>query len=123
MKENSDPASILLPEGILDYFALVDVHKSEKDYHLFLDELANPPAPSGYHSKGFSAQAVIQDFPLRGKPVFLHIRRRKWLNIKTQEVVTSTFDLAHLGTQISQEFAAFLKEDYRKDNNKHSNHW
>ncbi|MFI3294058.1 MAG: transposase family protein, partial [Rikenellaceae bacterium] len=92
MKENLDPISILLPEGILDHFALVDVHKSDKDYHLFLDELSNPPSETGYHSKGFTEQAVVQDFPLRGKPVYLHIRRRKWLNIKTHEIVTSTFD-------------------------------
>ena len=63
MKDNFDPTSILLPEGILDYFELVDVHNSGKDYHLFLDELSNPPAQSGYHSKGFTEQAVIQDFP------------------------------------------------------------
>ncbi len=114
MKDILDPISILLPEGILEYFALVDVRKSDKDYHLFLDELANPPAENGYHSKGFTEQAIVQDFPLRGKPVYLHIRRRKWLNLKTKEITTSSFDLTHLGTQISQEFAAFLKRGVSK---------
>ncbi len=114
MKEMKDPISLLLPEGILEHFALVDYHKSDKDYHLFLDELAIPPAEIGYYSKGFTEQSVVQDFPLRGKPVYLHIRRRKWLNIDTQEIVTSRFDLTHLGTQISQEFADFLKRGLSK---------
>ncbi len=114
MKSSQTPISLLLPEGILEHFALVDYRKSDKDYHLFLDELPIPPSESGYHSKGFTDQAVVQDFPLRGRPVYLHIRRRKWLNIKTQEVVTSTFDLTHLGTQISEEFAAFLKRGLSK---------
>ena len=27
---------------------------------------------------GFTDEKVIQDFPLRGKPVYLHVRRRRW---------------------------------------------
>ncbi len=31
-------------------------------------------------SKGFFPEAIVQDFPIRGKNVFLHITRRRWLN-------------------------------------------
>ncbi len=117
MKKDLSIADIILPAGILDLFEVVDVHFSGKDYHIFLDELANPPSDGGhYNSQGFTEQSVIQDFPVRGKPLFLHIRRRKWLNIKTKSVITSKFDLTQLGTQISQEFADFLKRGISKPN-------
>ena len=114
-KENiDDPLKLLLPGVIYDYFELVHTEISDKDVHLFLDEVHNPPKPVGYESKGFTQQSIIQDFPLRGKPVFLHIRRRKWLEKSTGKVLTNSYDLTHLGTQITAEFAAFLKGVYRE---------
>lgn len=109
-----DPLKLLLPGVIYDYFELVHTEISDKDVHLFLDEVHNPPKSVGYESKGFTEQSIIQDFPLRGKPVFLHIRRRKWLEKSTGKVLTNSYDLTHLGTQITAEFAAFLKGVYRE---------
>lgn len=109
-----DPLKLLLPGAIYDYFELVHTEVSDVDVHLFLDEQHNPPRAVGYESKGFTEQSIIQDFPLRGKPVFLHIRRRKWLEKSSGRVLTNSYDLTHLGTQITAEFAAFLKEIYRE---------
>jgi transposase len=109
-----DPLKLLLPKAIYDYFELVNTEASNMEVHLFLDEKHNPPESDGYESKGFTEQSVIQDFPLRGKPVFLHIRRRKWLEKNTGKVITNSYDLTHLGTLITAEFADFLKEVYRE---------
>jgi transposase len=109
-----DPLKLLLPGVIYDYFELVHTEVSDVDVHLFLDEQHNPPKVVGYESKGFTEQSIIQDFPLRGKPVYLHIRRRKWLEKSTGKVLTNSYDLTHLGTQITAEFAAFLKDVYRE---------
>ena len=109
-----DPLKLLLPGAIYDYFELVHTEVSDVDVHLFLDEQRIPPKSVGYESKGFTEQSIIQDFPLRGKPVFLHIRRRKWLEKSTGKVLTNSYDLTHLGTQITAEFAAFLKGVYRE---------
>ena len=114
MKEAVDPLQLILPAEIYQYFSLVSTHASDTDIHLYLDEKSIPPKEGLYNSKGFTEQAIIHDFPLRGKPVYLHIRRRKWLNIKTGEIVTSNYDLSHLGTQITREFADFLKGIYRE---------
>ena len=114
-KDNiEDPLKLLLPGAIYDYFELVHTEVSDVDVHLFLDEQHIPPKSVGYESKGFTEQSIIQDFPLRGKPVFLHIRRRKWLEKSSGRVLTNSYDLTHLGTQITAEFAAFLKEIYRE---------
>jgi hypothetical protein len=31
-------------------------------------------------SKGFFDEITVQDFPIRGHQVYLHIKRRRWLN-------------------------------------------
>lgn len=108
-----DPLALILPPQVFEHFDLTDSLNSKIDIHLFLDEKKVQPPKANYTSKGFTEQKVIQDFPLRGKPVFLHIRRRKWTNNETGEVITNTFDLTHLGTQITNEFAAFLKGIHR----------
>jgi len=113
-EEIQDLLKLLLPEVIYAYFELVHTESSDQDVHLFLDEQHIPPKAEGYESKGFTEQRIIQDFPLRGKPVYLHIRRRKWLEKETGQVITNRYDLTHLGTQITAEFAAFLKDIYRK---------
>lgn len=109
-----DPLKLLLPGVIYDYFELVHTEVSDIDVHLFLDEQHIPPQAVGHESKGFTEQSIIQDFPLRGKPVYLHIRRRKWLEKITGKVLTNSYDLTHLGTQITAEFAAFLKDIHRE---------
>ncbi|MEG1699934.1 MAG: transposase family protein, partial [Alistipes sp.] len=83
-----DPLHLLLPKELFNYFELIDSQVGEHDIHLFLDEKSIPPQGGHYHSAGFTEQRIINDFPIRGKAVFLHIRRRKWLNINSSEVVT-----------------------------------
>lgn len=109
-----DPLQMRLPKELFEYFEVVDSQVGERDIHLFLDEKSIPPRDGHYNSQGFTEQRVINDFPIRGKAVFLHIRRRKWLNVSSGEVVTSQYNLTHLGTQITEEFAAFLKGVYRE---------
>ncbi|WP_455583188.1 ISAon1 family transposase N-terminal region protein [Flavobacterium oreochromis] len=61
-------------------------------------------------SKGFFEEITVQDFPIRGHKVYLHITRRRWLNEDTRQVVFRNWDLVANGTRITKEFAAFLKE-------------
>lgn len=74
-----DLASLILPIELLPYFEVVRVDKHEERIDLFLDECNNPPKqPYTYLSKGFTDERLIQDFPLRGRAVFLHVRKRKY---------------------------------------------
>ena len=61
-------------------------------------------------SKGFYNEITIQDFPIRGKQVYLHIKRRRWLNNSTGSIVTRDWDLVAKGTRMTNEFATFLKQ-------------
>jgi transposase len=105
----------LLPEGILEYFDLTQVQKDQKGLYLHLEEKNSLPKEfqeqpgQVYHSKGFYPQVTIQDFPIRGQKVLLLVKRRRWENQATKEVVSRDWNLVQKGTRITAEFAAFLK--------------
>lgn len=102
----------LLPEEIFDYFEIVKVNIEEKRIDVYIDELNI--LPSAYskeklYSKGFHEPVIIQDFPIRKRAVYLHIRRRKWQIQNTREVISREWDLSAKGTRYTKDFATFLK--------------
>ena len=102
----------LLPVEIFDYFDIVNVIVSDNNIDLHLDERDSAPEEyQGYKltSKGFHATSVIQDFPIRNRSLFLHIRRRRWLVESTGEVVSRNWDTVAKGTRLTKGFAVFLK--------------
>ena len=106
---------LLLPEGTLDYFDLVDVKESVNEVVIYLEEKNIVPekyTDQDIESKGFYAPVFVQDFPLRGKKVFLNIRRRRWLLNKHNEYISRNWRMVAEGTRMTQDFASFLKELY-----------
>jgi len=86
---------LLLPEELFDYFDLINLEIIDNQVHVYLEE--ENIIPSEYTndkliSKGFHAPIVIQDFPLRDKALFLHIKRRRWLNETTGKVVSRNWN-------------------------------
>jgi transposase len=103
----------ILPAELLTYFTLEKVEEQGDDLHLYLEEINRLPSEfSGrrMESNGFHKESVIKDFPLRGRPVFLHVRRRRWLDLESKAVVCRDWNAVSKGTQYTQDFAAFLKE-------------
>ena len=106
-------ANLLLPEVLVTYFDLKKHEVKGEELHFYFTEQNNAPdADSGskLHSKGFFPEATVQDFPIRGKNVFLHIIRRRWVDQDTGTVITRDWQLVAKGTRITSEFATFLKE-------------
>jgi len=104
---------LILPEIMEEYFELTSHKKENETLHLYLKELNTVPIEYKNNklvSKGFFEEITIQDFPIRGYQVFLHITRRRWLNEDTGKVVYRNWDLVAQGTRITKDFAAFLKE-------------
>lgn len=104
--------SLLLPEGILDYFDIVNTVSDKSGLSIYLEEKNTPP--HGYNaealeSKGFYAEIRVQDFPIRGKKAFLCIRRRRWEVRSSKEIISRDWKLVQTGTRMTKEFAAFLK--------------
>lgn len=103
---------LILPKEILEYFAVTNITTQGKEVHLYLDERNEAPDQlkgEKLISKGFHPEAVIQDFPLRNRALYLHVRRRKWEVESSKRIVSRTWNLSAEGTRYSNEFAAFLK--------------
>jgi hypothetical protein len=103
---------LILPREILEHFIVTNLVIEPKGVYLYLDE--RNEVPDEYKnekliSKGFHPEAVIQDFPLRNKPLYLHVRRRKWEVESTKKIVSKAWNLTADGTRYSTEFATFLK--------------
>jgi hypothetical protein len=108
---------LILPEGLKDYFDLVDIEETEEHFVLSLDELNIPPEAfknTKTISKGFFDARTIRDFPLRGKPCYLKIRRRKWIIEDTGRIIFNDWSIAHTGTRMAHELTLFFKEVNRQ---------
>lgn len=104
---------LILPDFIIENYLLTHVDKSDERYHVHLEEKnyeENDPRRSHLLSKGYFPTITLQDFPIRGHKVFLHIKRRRWLNTKTGKVVYRDWTEVAEGTRMTSEFAIFLKE-------------
>lgn len=104
----------MLPEGLLDYFEVVSMKLKEKQYFIYLEEKNIHPEQfkeDKLTSKGFFDEVTIQDFPVRGKPCYLKVKRRKWLNETTGKNVSRDWNMVAHGTRMTEEFALFLKRN------------
>lgn len=106
-------AEAFLPSDLFQYFEITNVQVTDKKIQVDLDELNNPP---GSHknvkliSKGFHAPVIVQDFPIRERAVFLHVRRRKWKEERTGKIISNNWDTVAKGTRFTKGFASFLKD-------------
>ena len=109
-----DLIKLVLPQFLVEHFDLVKSNKEKEEVlHLYFEERNIPPQEYSSRiltSKGFHKEVTIQDFPLRGNTVYLHVRRRRWIDKHTSEVVQRDWNLVAQGTRMTTEFAAFLKE-------------
>lgn len=73
------------------------------------NEIPNGYDPSEYESKGFMESKLIQDFPLRGKGVYLRIKTRRWRHKQTKKILKRDFSFIAGGSKFTEELSAFLK--------------
>jgi transposase len=108
-----DLLKLVLPEILVDHFNIVSSKQEGETLHLYFEEQNKPPVEYSSRSlisKGFHDEITIQDFPLRGKHVYLHIKRRRWTDKQSKSIVQRNWNLVAKGSRITDEFATFLKE-------------
>jgi transposase len=107
-----------LPELLLNYFEVVALLKlgnigtKKMEFELHLDESNNLPAgysTEDYESKGFLPASRVQDFPIRGKAVYLAIRRRRWRHKQTKKEIYNDYSFIAEGSKLTLELSDFLK--------------
>ena len=113
MDTSIELAKLLLPEILIDYFKLTKHEVKNGELHFYFTKLNTIPKEFKglkLSSKVFFQEATIQDFTIRGKNVFLHVIRRRWVEESSKKVVVRDWQLVAKGTRITSEFAAFLKQ-------------
>ncbi len=109
----------LFPEELSNFFTISRYEilcslETKEEYWLIEFEEKNE-LPSGYssqeyESKGFMESKLIQDFPLRGRAVFLRIKKRRWRHKDTGAIIKRDFSFIADGSKFTQELSDFLKE-------------
>ena len=99
--------------SITDYKLINNIERKE-DYWLIefekKNELPNGYSTTEYESKGFIGSKLIQDFPLRGKAVFLRVKKRRWRHKQTGAVIKRDFSFIAEGSKFTKELSDFLKD-------------
>lgn len=114
--KQSEMIWMCLPQGLEELFEIVRFERTDKAYDIWLDEKKERSDEDRHNpnivARGYTEYAVIQDYPLRGRPVYLHMRKNKWWNKLTNEIFSYNLDLPNEdGTRLSAEFVAFLKDE------------
>lgn len=107
-----------LPQGLDELFEIVRFERTDQAYNIWLDEKKERSEEDRRNpnivARGYTDYVVIQDYPLRGRPVYLHMRKSKWWNKLTNEIFSYNLELPNEdGTRLSAEFVSFLKDEGR----------
>ena len=112
-----------LPEKLLEHFAIIEVEElgsvqsKKMELYIKLEEYNILPSgynPEEYESKGYYNESIIQDFPVRGKSVFLVIKRRRWRHKERKgEIIHNDYSLIAEGSRMTKELSDFLKDTGR----------
>lgn len=109
----------LFPSELMDYFEIADFQTlcslEIKEEFWVIDFEEKNEVPNGYSAteyerKGFMESKLIQDFPLRGKGVYLRIKKRRWRHKQTKEIIKRDFSFIADGSKFTQELSDFLKD-------------
>lgn len=92
---------------------MVKVDKTTERLDVTLEERNN--GVFGYESgqlrsNGFYEESIVRDYPVRGRKMSFHVKRRRWIEVETGKSVSRRWDLVAEGTRFSKEFAVFLKD-------------
>ena len=109
-----DVLSVLIPES-LSAFELVSVNEYPDRIELRLDEPAGS-VPVSLAGKdvildGFTNPLELQTFPLKDKPVFFKVYRRRWKEKGSNTPHSNQYNLHPEKVKATHEFAAFLKDE------------
>jgi len=68
---------------------------------------------SDFESKGFLPASRVQDFPIRGKALYLVFRRRRWRHKITKKEVSNDISFVAKGVKLKEDISDFLKSTGR----------
>ena len=99
-------AECLLPEEMVEYFEVVKVEKNAQTLDVTLEE--RDFGVDGYpevslRPNGFYEESTVRDYPVRGRKMTFHVKRRRWVEIDSGKSVSKRWDIVAEGTRFSKE--------------------
>ena len=113
MLSDQELLKLLLPEFLVEHFDIIKAQEHHAELHIYFEEKSSIPEELKgrlLESKGFLSEIIVDDYPLRGKIVKLHIKRRRWTDKVSGEILQRDWHLVAKGTRMTQDFAGFLKK-------------
>ena len=111
---------LMLPVEVRESFEFVKVDintypsdtKTDElgEMHIYLDEEnRTPDNRTDLTPNGFFPAIKINDYPIRGHKVTLHIRRRRWTDPEGHNISTDWDNIVQEHSRLSPDFVTFLK--------------
>ena len=103
----------------MDYFNISDFQTlcslPTKTEYWLIDFQEKNELPLGYsftdyETKDFMESSFLQDFPLRGKAVFLRIKKRRWRHKESGSIIKRDYSFIAEGSKFTKELSDFLKD-------------
>jgi len=106
---------IILPQGLFEWFDIIESKSDADNVYITLEEKDLPPITPKLQDKRTLARKfhefTVTDFPLRGKRTLITFKRRYWQVEGEKSYLKRDIKIVFPGTQLEREFALFLKED------------
>ena len=126
MKEDGmNVLSLLLPEGILEWFEVTKIEERANDkakdelekhlypkvLHVYLDErLTEEASEKGLKPNGHTKATTVNDYPVRNRKLMLHVRRRRYQDRTGKNVLVNRYKASEDGTRMTVEYGIFFRE-------------
>lgn len=113
MLNDHELLKLLLPEFLVEYFNILKAETHDAELHIYFEEKSMIPDEFKerlLESKGFLPEIIVDDYPLRGKIVKLHVKRRRWTDKSSGEILQRDWQLVAKGTRMTKDLAGFLKK-------------
>lgn len=110
---------MIFPSELVEYFAITDYQElcsvADKLEYIIVDFKERNDLPNGYsfddyETKDFMSSKLIQDFPIRGKGVYLRVVKRRWRHKQTGAIIKRDYSFMAEGSKFTAELSAFLKD-------------
>lgn len=124
MKEDEmNVLSLLLPEGILEWFEVTRIEEKANDkakddlekhlypkvLHVYLDEILTEEASEkGLRPNGYTEATTVNDYPVRNRKLMLHVRRRRYQDRTGKNVLLNRYKASEDGTRMTVEYGIFF---------------
>lgn len=74
------------------------------------NELPNGLSFGEYETKDFTPPKLVQDFPIRGKVVYLRIKKRRWPHKHKGQIIKRDYSFIAEGSKFTHKLSDFLKD-------------